>query len=84
MQLRADTLTLKLTADWQSLIAGIVKLERMRMHVLGRALKMRLLAIARNAGMEGLNVTALIEQISEGTDHYPTPGVNTEKLAVIA
>jgi hypothetical protein len=83
MQLRADTLTLKLTADWQSLIAGIVKLERMRMHVLGRALKMRLIAIARSAGMEGPNVIALIEQISEATDHYPVPGMNSEKLAVI-
>jgi hypothetical protein len=83
MQSRADALTLKLTADWQFLIAGIVKLERMRMHVLGRALKMRLIAIARSAGMEGPNVTALIEQISEATDHYPVPGMNSEKLAVI-
>jgi hypothetical protein len=84
MQLRADRLTLKLTADWESLIAGIVKLERMRMHVLGRALKMRLLAIARSAGMNGPNVIALIEQISEAPDHYPIPAVNTEKLVVIA
>jgi hypothetical protein len=66
------------------LIAGLVKLERMRLHLIGATLKLRLRAIAKKAGMDEPKLTTLIEQTNEATDRYPIPGVNNEALAVVA